>query len=93
MLISLTFIITGPKLLRGLQCGHDISDPNFLSYLGMFIYIYLNDIIIFSDSIEDHVKHVRVMFDILRKEKLYLGPSKMQLFADELRILGHIIDD
>jgi hypothetical protein len=65
----------------------------FASYLGVFIYVYLDDIIIFSDTIEDHVKHVRIVFDILRREKLYLGPSKMQFFAEELRILGHVIDD
>jgi hypothetical protein len=65
----------------------------FASYLGVFVYVYLDDIIIFSDTIEDHVKHVRIVFDILRKEKLYLGPSKMQFFAEELKILGHVIDD
>jgi len=65
----------------------------FASYLGVFVYVYLDDIIIFSDTIEDHVKHVRLVFDILRKEKLYLGPSKMQFFAEELKILGHVIDD
>ena len=65
----------------------------FASYLGVFVYVYLDDIIIFSDSIEEHVNHVRIMFDILRKEKLYLGPSKMQFFAEELKILGHVIDD
>ena len=65
----------------------------FAPYLGVFVYVYLDDIIIFSDSIEDHVKHVRIVFDILRKEKLYLGPSKMQFFAEELRILGHVIND
>ena len=65
----------------------------FASYIGVFVYVYLDDIIIFSDSIEEHVKHIRIVFDILRKEKLYLGPSKMQFFAEELKILGHIIDD
>ena len=65
----------------------------FAPYIGVFVYIYLDDIIIFSDSIEDHVKHIRIVFDILRKERLYLGPSKMQFFAEELKILGHIIDD
>ena len=65
----------------------------FASYLGVFVYVYLNDIIIFSDSIEEHVNHIRTVFDILRKEKLYLGPSKMQFFAEELKILGHVIDD
>ena len=65
----------------------------FASYIGVFVYIYLDDIIIFSDSIQDHVKHVWIVFNILRKEKLYLGPSKMQFFAEELKILGHVIDD
>ena len=65
----------------------------FSSHIGVFVYVYLDDIIIFSDTIEDHVKHIRTVFDILRKEKLYLGPSKMQFFAEELRILGHVIDD
>ena len=65
----------------------------FTPYLGVFIYIYLNDIIIFSDSIKEHIGQVRIMFDILRKEKLYLGPNKMQFFAEELKILGHVIDD
>ena len=65
----------------------------FASYLGVFVYVYLDDIIIFSDSIKDHVNHIRIVFDILRKEKLYLSPSKMQFFAEELKILGHIIDD
>lgn len=45
----------------------------------MFIYGYLDNIIIFSDlSIEDHVNYIKLVFDILRKEKLYFGPSKMQ---------------
>ena len=65
----------------------------FASYLGVFVYVYLDDIIIFSDSITDHINHVRTVFDILRKEKLYLGPNKMQFFAEELKILGHVIDD
>ena len=38
----------------------------FASYIGVFMYVYLDDIIIFSDSIEDHVKHIRIIFDILR---------------------------
>lgn len=62
-------------------------------HLGVFIYIYLDDIIIFSDMIEDHVKHIRIVFDILKEEKLYLSPLKMQFFANELKILGHVINN
>ena len=63
----------------------------FTPYLGVFVYIYLDDII-FLDTIEDHVKHIWIMFDILRREKLYLWPSKMQFFTKGLKILGHVID-
>ena len=65
----------------------------FALHIGVFVYVYLDDIIIFSDSIEEHVNHIRTAFNILRKEKLYLRPSKMQFFTEELKILGHIIDD
>ena len=65
----------------------------FASYIGVFMYVYLDDIIIFSDSVKEHVEHVRTIFDILRRERLFLGPNKMQFFAEELKILGHIIDD
>ena len=41
----------------------------FASYIGMFVYVYLDDIIIFSDSIKEHVDHIWIVFDILRKEK------------------------
>ena len=64
----------------------------FAPHLGVFVYVYLDDIIIFSDTIEDHVKHIRTVFDILRREKLYLGLSKMQFFTEELKILRHVID-
>ena len=64
----------------------------FAPYLGVFMFVYLDDIIIFSDSVEEHLKHVRTIFDVLRREKLYLGPNKMQFFAEELKILGHVID-
>ena len=65
----------------------------FASYIGAFMFVYLDDIIIFSDSIEEHVKHVKIILDILRKECLFLSPGKMQFFARELKILGHVIDD
>ena len=64
----------------------------FAPYIGVFMFVYLDDIIIFSDSIEEHLKHIRIIFDVLRREKLYLGPNKMQFFAEELKILGHVID-
>ncbi|KAF8694387.1 hypothetical protein RHS03_08195, partial [Rhizoctonia solani] len=65
----------------------------FQSYIGVFMYVYLDDIVIFSDTIEEHVEHIRTVADILRREKFYLSPKKMQFFARELILLGHVIDE
>ncbi|CAG8640341.1 4465_t:CDS:1, partial [Acaulospora colombiana] len=66
----------------------------FASFIGIFMFVYLDDIIIFSNTVEDHVKHIRLVLDVLRKEKLYLSSSdKLQFFARPLVILGHVIDD
>ena len=45
----------------------------FSSYIGQFMDIYLDDIVIYSDCLEDHVKHVKLVLDVLCKEKLYLS--------------------
>ena len=42
--------------------------------------------------IEDHIKHIQIIFDVLHREKLYMSEKKLHLFADELQILGHIVD-
>jgi hypothetical protein len=51
----------------------------FSSYIGRFMDIYLDDIVIYSDTLEEHVKHVKMILDILKQEKLYLSRSKLHL--------------
>ncbi|KAF8753032.1 hypothetical protein RHS01_07371 [Rhizoctonia solani] len=64
----------------------------FSAHIGVFMYVYLDDIIIFSNTIEEHVEHIRVILKILGKEKFYLSPKKMQFFTKEINLLGHVID-
>jgi len=55
--------------------------------------IYLDDIIVYSDTLSDHVQHVKIILDILTKEKLYLSQKKLHFLESELKILGRIVDD
>ena len=64
----------------------------FSPYIGLFMDVYLDDIVIYSDTLEDHIKHCKIVFDTLAKEKLYLSPKKVQILPDELKILGRIVD-
>ena len=65
----------------------------FSAYIGRIMDIYLDDIIIYSDSLDDHVRHVKLVLDILKREKLYLSRSKFHFMPPEMKLLGRIIDD
>ena len=60
-------------------------------YIGRFCYVYVDDIIVWSDTIEEHQEHLRLILNVLRKHGLIASQKKSILFADELEILGHII--
>ena len=60
-------------------------------FLDEFVIIYLNDILIFNKSQEEHVMHVNKVLDVLRKEKLFLKMSKCEFGKTSLVYLGHII--
>ncbi len=52
---------------------------------------YLDDIVIYSDTIEDHMKHVRDVLDRLAKAGLTAHPEKMQLCVNKFYFLGHVL--
>jgi len=55
------------------------------------LVIYMNDIIIFSDTYDEHVATLRKVLQQLPDEKFCLKASKCQFFAKRLDILGHIL--
>src|SRR5271155_4259809 len=61
--------------------------------LGRICHIYLDDIIVWSDSLEDHASRCRQIFEALRAAKLYLNLKKTQLFCTEVDFLGHHISE
>jgi hypothetical protein len=63
----------------------------FLSYIGVFMDVYLDDIIVYSKSLQQHIEHCMLIFDTLRKETLYLSEKKMQILPRELKILGLVM--
>lgn len=58
-----------------------------------FLEVYLDDLIIFSKSFQEHLQHVRFVFSRLREAKLKLNPEKCVFFAKRIKILGHIIEN
>ncbi len=69
-----------------------IMNHIFSPYIGCFMDMYLDDLIVYSDTLEDHMRHVKLIIDILKKEKFYLGENKVHFLAKELKVLGRIVD-
>lgn len=57
-------------------------------YIDRFALVYLDDILIFSKSEEEHVKHVKMALDRLREAKLYANMSKCEFGKPEVEFLG-----
>lgn len=65
----------------------------FRDYIGIFVHVYLDDIFVFSNSIEEHERHLKLVFDRLREQRLYLSRAKLDLYSERMDCLGHVIDD
>ena len=63
----------------------------FSKYLDNFIIIFLDDILIFSKSLTDHVKHVSLILHILREQKLYAKVSKCDFCRRQVDFLGFTV--
>jgi hypothetical protein len=60
-------------------------------YIGRFCAVYIDDIAIWSSSIEQHKEHIHLILQALRKAGIYVSKPKSTLFTDEIEFLGHII--
>ena len=58
-----------------------------------FVMAYLDDIIIFSRTPEEHLKHIEIIFQKLKAAGLKLKESKCDFFKSEIHYLGHLISD
>jgi len=65
----------------------------FHDELGKNIWVYINDIFVFSDTFEEHIKDVTKACSKLQNAGYYANPKKSAFFATKLNILGHMIDD
>jgi len=69
----------------------DYMNRIFRPYLDQFVVVFIDNILIYSQSRDEHVEHLRVVLGILRENKLYGKLSKCEFWLDEVQFLGHVI--
>nr|GEU29824.1 putative reverse transcriptase domain-containing protein [Tanacetum cinerariifolium] len=62
-------------------------------YLDKFVIVFINDILIYSKTQEEHVEYLRIVLKFLKKEKLYAKFSKRKFWLREVQLLGHVINE
>ncbi|GKE12224.1 putative reverse transcriptase domain-containing protein [Tanacetum coccineum] len=62
-------------------------------YLDKFVIVFIDDILIYSRNEEEHASHLRIILELLRKEKLYAKFSKCDFWIHIVQFLGHLIDN
>jgi hypothetical protein len=65
----------------------------FMEYLDKFAVVFIDDIIVFSKTEEEHAEHLRLVLQKLREHKLYAKRSKCEFWLKEVSFLGHVVSN
>jgi hypothetical protein len=68
-----------------------VMNKVFEKYLGDFVLVYLDDILIMSKSPAEHLIHLRKVFETLRQYRLQAKLSKCKFLQEQIKYLGHIL--
>ncbi|KAD3640990.1 hypothetical protein E3N88_30213 [Mikania micrantha] len=62
-------------------------------YLDKFIIVFIDDILVYSRTKQEHEGHLRMLLELLRQEKLYAKFSKCEFWLREVQFMRHVIND
>lgn len=69
----------------------DLMNMVFQPYFDMFVIVFIDDILVYSKSDQEHVRHLRLVLNRLQKRKLYAKFSQCQFWLEIIGFLSHII--
>ena len=85
------FTVMPFRLTNALAAFMDLMHRVFQPYLNQFVVVFVDDILIYSQSEWEHEYHLRIMLQLLRDHQLYAKFSKCEFYLTEGRFLGHVV--
>ncbi|GKA01999.1 putative reverse transcriptase domain-containing protein [Tanacetum coccineum] len=79
-------------LTNALDIFMDLMNRVCKPYLDKFVIVFIDDILIYSKTKEDHEVHLRLMLELLTKEKLYAKFSLCKFWLQRVHFLGHVVN-
>jgi hypothetical protein len=59
----------------------------FQDFIGIFLHVYLDDLFVYSKTVDEHQHHLKLVFDRIRQHQCYLHEDKCELFVDRIDCL------
>ena len=85
------FLVMSFRLMNAPVIFIDLMNRVFKPYLGRFVIVFIDDILVYSKSSLEHEEHLRIVLSTLRNKQLYAKFSKCEFWLDRVIFLGHVI--
>ena len=69
----------------------DLMNRVFRPYVDQFVVVFIDDILVYSKEAQEHEKHLRIVLETLRENRLYAKLSKCDFWLKKVSFLGHIM--
>ncbi|XP_065873647.1 uncharacterized protein [Euphorbia lathyris] len=68
-----------------------MMNKTFQPYLDHFVVVFIDDILVYSRTTEEHEQHLRIVLQILKEQQMYAKLSKCEFWMDQVVFLGHVV--
>jgi hypothetical protein len=85
------FLVLPFRLTNAPALFMDLMNRVFQTYLDKFVVVFIDDILVYSNSFEEHEEHLRQTLQTLRDHQLYAKLSKCEFWLKRVTFLGHVI--
>ncbi|CAH9086750.1 unnamed protein product, partial [Cuscuta epithymum] len=85
------FLVMSFGLTNAPTAFMDLMNRVFHKYLDRFVIVFIDDILIYSKSEEEHEEHLILVLETLREKQLYAKFSKCEFWLKEIGFLGHVV--
>jgi hypothetical protein len=69
----------------------NLMNKVFMKFLDKFVVVFIDDILVYSKTEEEHAEHLRLVLGTLHEHQLYAKFSKCEFWLKEVRFMGHVI--
>ena len=85
------FLVMSFGLTNAHAAFMDLMNRVFEEYLDKFVIIFIDDILVYSRTMEKYELHLKIVLEKLREKKLYAKLSKCEFWLGKVAFLGHVV--